>query len=45
MDNTQTEAALRGIIGVMVFVAMFAAARFRFRVKEQVRGPADRGLD
>jgi len=26
-------------------VAMFAAARFRFRVKEQVRGPADRGLD
>jgi len=45
MDNTQAEAALRGIVGLLVFVALFAAARFRFRAKEQVRGPADRGLD
>jgi len=30
---------------LLVFVALFAAARFRFRVKEQVRGPADSGLD
>jgi len=36
---------VRGVAGVLAFLALFAAARLRFTERSPERGPADNGLD
>ncbi len=36
---------VRGVIGLVVFVALFIGARARFRTEERGSGPTDIGLD
>lgn len=37
--------AVHGVLGLLGFLALFAAARFRFTAREGRHGPADIGLD
>ena len=36
---------LRGVAGTVAFLALFAAARLRFRERGPASGPGDNGLD
>jgi hypothetical protein len=44
-DPAWADEAVRGALGLLAFLALFAAARFRFTAREGRRGPADIGLD
>lgn len=37
--------AIRGALGLLAFLGLFAAARFRFSTREAHGGPTDIGLD
>lgn len=44
-DAAWADEAVRGGLGLLVFLLLFAAARLRFAAREGRRGPADIGLD
>lgn len=44
-DVSALDALVRGAIALVVFLAVFAAARIRFDPRRRQREPADIGLD
>ena len=45
MDELGGPELLRGAAGVLAFLVLFAAARFRFTERGPAHGPGDNGLD
>ncbi len=45
MDELGGGETVRGVAGVLVFLAIFAAARLRFTERGPAHGPGDNGLD
>ena len=45
MDELGGGEVVRGVAGVLAFLALFAAARLRFIERGPAHGPGDNGLD